>query len=69
MDAPNADHLAKKSVDVSSLVTGERLVFIGGLHRSGTSIVHRCLSDHPDVSGFQSTGVWEDEGQHLQSVY
>jgi hypothetical protein len=50
-------------------VEGERLVFIGGLHRSGTSIVHRCLSDHPDVSGFHDTGVWEDEGQHLQTVY
>jgi hypothetical protein len=27
------------------------------------------LSDHPDVSGFENTGVAEDEGQHLQSVY
>lgn len=48
---------------------GRRLVFIGGLHRSGTSLVHRCLSDHPDISGFSDTGVAEDEGQHLQSVY
>jgi hypothetical protein len=51
------------------VASGERLVFIGGLHRSGTSLVHRCLSDHPDVSGFHDTGVPEDEGQHLQSVY
>ena len=48
---------------------GDRLAFIGGLHRSGTSLIHRCLSDHPAVSGFQDTGVPEDEGQHLQSVY
>lgn len=48
---------------------GRRLVFIGGLHRSGTSLVHRCLSDHPDISGFSGAGVAEDEGQHLQSVY
>lgn len=27
------------------------------------------LSEHPDVSGFRHTGVVEDEGQHLQSVY
>jgi hypothetical protein len=46
-----------------------RLVFVCGLHRSGTSLVHRCLSAHPDVSGFQGTGVPEDGGQHLQTVY
>jgi hypothetical protein len=46
-----------------------RLVFIGGLHRSGTSLIHRCLAAHPLVSGFHDTGVPEDEGQHLQTVY
>ena len=45
------------------------LVFVGGLHRSGTSLVHRCLALHPAVSGFSGTGVPEDEGQHLQTVY
>lgn len=44
-------------------------VFIAGLHRSGTSLLYRCLCDHPDISGFQHTGVPEDEGQHLQSVF
>jgi len=44
-------------------------VFICGLHRSGTSILFRCLRQHPDFSGFHDTGVAEDEGQHLQSVY
>jgi Sulfotransferase family len=47
----------------------DRLLFVGGLHRSGTSLVHRCLASHPEVSGFSGTGVSEDEGQHLQSVY
>jgi hypothetical protein len=47
----------------------ERLVFVAGLHRSGTSLVHRCLAAHPQVSGFHDTGVPEDEGQHLQTVY
>jgi hypothetical protein len=46
-----------------------RIVFVAGLHRSGTSLISRCLAAHPDVSGFTGTGVPEDEGQHLQSVY
>ncbi len=47
----------------------ERLVFVGGLHRSGTTPLARALSQHPDVSGLSATGVREDEGQHLQDVY
>lgn len=49
--------------------SARRHVFIAGLHRSGTSILHRCLCDHPEISGFENTGVPEDEGQHLQSIY
>ena len=45
-----------------------RHVFIGGLHGSGTSLVHRLLRAHPAVSGFVGTGVWQDEGQHLQEL-
>ena len=44
-------------------------MFIGGLHRSGTSLLHRCLAGHPQITGFRHTGVPEDEGQHLQSVF
>lgn len=46
-----------------------RFVFIGGLHRSGTSLLTRLIGAHPSVSAFKDTGVPEDEGQHLQSVY
>ena len=46
-----------------------RLVFLAGLHRSGTTLLARLLAAHPEVSGFSDTGVPADEGQHLQSVY
>lgn len=46
-----------------------QLVFVGGLHRSGTTPLARTLASHPQVSGLQDTGVPEDEGQHLQTLY
>lgn len=46
-----------------------QLIFIGGLHRSGTSLTHEILRTHPEISGITSTNVHRDEGQHLQSVY
>ncbi len=51
------------------LTEGQRLVFVGGLHRSGTTLLARLLATHPDATGLDGTGVPEDEGQHLQSVY
>lgn len=47
----------------------QKCVFLGGLHRSGTSLLHEVLKLHPEVAGFSDTNVPEDEGQHLQNVY
>jgi hypothetical protein len=50
-------------------VEEHRLVFLAGLHRSGTTLLARLLAAHPEISGFSGTGVPADEGQHLQTVY
>lgn len=55
-------------MSVSDSLDDRQLVFIAGLHRSGTSALHECLREHPQISGFCNTGVREDEGQHLQTV-
>ena len=44
-------------------------IFLAGLHRSGTSLLHEIIREHPEISGFSQTGVPKDEGQHLQTVY
>jgi hypothetical protein len=51
------------------------VAILGGLHRSGTTLLFRMLREHPEISGFANNpdadewlGV-EDEGQFLQSVY
>ena len=46
-----------------------RFIFLCGLHRSGTSPLFQILREHPEISGFRNTGVPEDEGQHLQTVF
>lgn len=50
-------------------MTSHQHIFIGGIHRSGTSPLARALSSHPQISGLAGTGAPEDEGQHLQDVY
>ena len=59
----------RKPLLQTPIVDDKRFLFIGGLHRSGTSILHRLLREHPLTSGFHDAGVQEDEGQHLQSVF
>ncbi len=47
----------------------KKYIFISGLHRSGTSILYKILGSSNITSKHVNTGVSEDEGQHLQSVY
>lgn len=53
----------------SDVLPSHRLVFVGGLHRSGTTPLANALAAHPQVSGLTDTGVSENEGIHLQDVY
>ena len=46
-----------------------KFIFICGLHRSGTSLLYKILKEQNTISGMDNTGVIEDEGQHLQSVF
>jgi hypothetical protein len=55
--------------EATDAIDDRRLVFVAGLHRSGTTPLARVLAQHPQVSGLTATGVTEDEGQHLQAVY
>jgi hypothetical protein len=54
---------------MAAAIPGHRLVFVAGLHRSGTTPLARMMAEQPRISGLTGTGVEEDEGQHLQPVY
>jgi hypothetical protein len=45
------------------------MIFIGGLQRSGTTLLGRLVASHPKISGLVGTPTAEDEGQFVQSVY
>jgi len=69
-DGPAAGSLpAPRGGAAAGALDGHTLVFICGLHRSGTSLLFELLREHPQISGFRDTGVPRDEGQHLQTVY
>lgn len=51
------------------MADNHRLIFVGGLHRSGTTPLARALAEHPDIAGLMGSAAREDEGQHLQQVY
>ncbi len=52
-----------------SETSNHHFVFIGGMHRSGTTALAQLVGSHHHVSALNNTGVKMDEGQFLQSVY
>lgn len=46
-----------------------KYIFIGGLHRSGTWLLSRCLNEHPLISRLAGSNEKGTEGQFLQTVY
>lgn len=40
-------------------------LFVAGLHRSGTTLLAKVLSEHPDISGLSGTGTFMNEGAPL----
>ena len=45
-----------------------RYIFVGGLHRSGTSLISRAIAAHPSVEGIDGSPAPEDEGVYLQGA-
>lgn len=43
-------------------------IFVGGLHRSGTTLLADMIGAHSDVAPLRDTGAFHDEGQFLQDV-
>jgi hypothetical protein len=37
-------------------------IFLAGLHRSGTSLLHKIIREHPEVSGFAKKGYRKMKG-------
>lgn len=47
----------------------KNLIFISGLHRSGTTYLANLIANCPYVSSFKNTGFPMDEGQYLQNLF
>ena len=45
-----------------------RYLFVGGLHRSGTSLLTRLIASHGSVASIQNAPVPENEGCYLQGA-
>ena len=66
MSPPTRFPASEQHVRASKAATHH--VFVGGLHRSGTSLVTRMLSSAEGATGLVGTGFMEDEGHYLHEV-
>lgn len=46
-----------------------RFAFVGGLQRSGTTLLGQLLAQHTQMTGMTGTPTTEDEGQFVQDLY
>ena len=58
-----------RSLDEDVDLGNRSILFIGGLHRSGTSLLHKNIRAHPFVTGIDNDRVPASEGQFLQDVF
>ncbi|MHA3702239.1 sulfotransferase family protein [Jatrophihabitans sp. YIM 134969] len=55
--------------DERDAVAQHHFVFVGGMHRSGTTILAEAIASAVDGAGLEDTNVMMDEGQFLQDVF
>lgn len=70
MTVPASPYVPERLPDISYNDTPdlERVLFICGLHRSGTTLLEHLLAARYDLA-FLRASVPENEGQHLQTTY
>uniref|UniRef100_A0A7S1TXV3 Uncharacterized protein n=1 Tax=Phaeomonas parva TaxID=124430 RepID=A0A7S1TXV3_9STRA len=62
------NHFTQTEVD--ELVGNHTLLFVGGPHRGGTTILWKKLREHPEIAGFgDKVGADMSEGIFMQTVY
>lgn len=69
MVAFGCDAAKKKVIDLHQLIGGRaRFIFVGGLHRSGTTMVADLIARAPGVGAIEGAPVPEQEGVYLQGA-
>lgn len=70
--SPEKKKLSLSSVEWQHLLKNRSVVFVGGHHRAGTTVVWRCVASHPDAAWFgeeRESGLDFSEGVFAQDVY